>query len=77
MGEGRWPGIHDFACRTKARTYAGGSGGRVLDRFRYGSHSTREQPMGIETRLNDQPTTTAAETATLLISFELSQSKWG
>lgn len=32
--------------------------------------------MRIETQLNDHPTATAAETATLLISFELSQSKW-
>src|SRR5271166_6144719 len=70
------PGVLAFACSTTARTYAGGSGGRVLDRVRYASHSTREQPMRIETQLNDHPTATAAETATLLISFELSQSKW-
>jgi len=30
----------------------------------------------MEPQLNDHPTATAAETATLLISFELSQSKW-
>ena len=61
---------------TQARTYAGGSGSRALDRVRYASHTTREQPMRIETQLNDHPTATAAESATLLISFELSQSKW-
>jgi len=30
----------------------------------------------MEPQLNDHPTATAAETATLLISFELSQSEW-
>ena len=32
--------------------------------------------MRIETRPQDHPTATAAEAATLLVSFELSQSKW-
>jgi hypothetical protein len=47
----------------------------VLDRVRYASHSTREQPMRIEIEFNDQPTATRSETGTLLISFELSKRK--
>src|SRR5208282_2628249 len=70
------PAIHDWLCRGKQRTYAGGSGDQALDRVRYASHTTREQPMRIETQPQDHPTATAAEPATLLVSFELSQSKW-
>src|ERR1700722_19470590 len=65
-----------LCCHQQGRTYAGGSGSQALDRVRYASHSTREQPMRIETQPQDHPTATPGETARLLVSFELSQSKW-
>ncbi len=53
-----------------------GVAARQLDQVRYTSHSTRQQPMRIETQPQDHPTATTGETARLLVSFELSQSKW-
>src|ERR1017187_1627993 len=69
--------IDDLPSCEQQRTYAGGSGGQALDRVRYASHSTREQPMRIETQPQDHPTATAAEIARLLVSVELSQGKGG
>src|SRR5208283_5987203 len=58
------------------RTYAGGSGGRALDWARYAFHTTWEAPMHNDPRPQNHPAAAAAEIATLLVSFELSEGRW-
>ncbi len=58
------------------RTYAGGSGGRALDWARYAFHTTWEAPMHNDPQPQNRAAATAAEIATLLVSFELSEGRW-